>query len=471
MRTGLHTTATGFFRLAWALVLSPFLMAALPSQADSLLEIYELALQNDAQLEVDQFAYKAGLENRTLGRSGLLPQVDASFNYTDSETDRVDNIQLESGSGTFVQETQNFQINLSQPLFDMAAWHEYRRGVTESKLAEVQFGADQQALIVRVAEAYFNVLRAADNLQTAIGEAAALKEQLEQTRQRYQVGLTAITEVHEAQAVYDGATATVLQERGNLDIAYEALEVLTSRSHDTIAPLAKNFPVVNPTPAQRHEWVEFALQNNYDLKVAQLSARSADQTAKAAKSQHLPTITGTVSYRETYVEGVVIAGQAFPNDTEDENLTFGIRVDVPLFTGGQVSGQRRQAAAQHLQAKSEVNRTQRSVIQSTRSLHLSVETGVAQVKARRQAIVSSQSALEATQSGYDVGTRNLVEVLQAQQAVYQAERDYHEALYNYIIDTFELRQAAGMLTPADVQQINASLQVNRELGRRDFDQR
>ena len=469
MRTGLHIKATGFFRLASALVLSPLLMITLPSQAESLLEIYELALENDAQLEADKFAYKAGLENRTLGRSGLLPQINASFNYDDSETDRVDNIQPDSGSGTFEQETENFRITLSQPLFDMSAWYEYRRGVTQSELAEVQFSADQQALIVRVAEAYFNVLRAADNLQTAIGEETALKEQLEQTRQRYEVGLTAITEVHEAQAVYDNATATVLQARGNLDIAYEALEVLTGRSHDTIAPLAQDFPVVNPTPAQRHEWVEFALQNNYELKAAQLSARSADQTAKAAKSQHLPTLTGTASYRETYVEGVVIAGRAFPNDTEDENVTFGIRLEMPLFSGGRVSGQRRQAASQHLQAKSEVNRTQRSVIQSTRSLHLSVETGVAQVKARRQAIVSSQSALEATQSGYEVGTRNLVEVLQAQQAVYQAERDYHEALYNYIIDTFELRQAAGMLTPADVQQINASLRVNRQQGRQDFE--
>ena len=469
MRTGLHSTATGFFRLASALVLSSSLVITLPVQAESLLEIYELALKNDAQLEADKFAYEAGLENRTLGRSGLLPQINASFSFDDSETDRVDNIQPETGSGTFEQETENFQITLSQPLFDMSAWYEYRRGVTQSKLAEVQFSADQQALIVRVAEAYFNVLRAADNLQTAIGEETALKEQLEQTRQRYEVGLTAITEVHEAQAVYDNATATVLEARGNLDIAYEALEVLTARSHDTIAPLAQDFPVVNPTPAQRHEWVEFALQNNYELKTAQLSARSADQTAKAAKSQHLPTLTGTASYRETYVEGVVIAGQAFPNDTEDENVTFGIRLEMPLFSGGRVSGQRRQTAAQHLQAKSEVNRTQRNVIQSTRSLHLSVETGVAQVKARRQAIVSSQSALEATQSGYEVGTRNLVEVLQAQQAVYQAERDYHEALYNYIIDTFELRQAAGMLTPADVQQINASLQLNRQQGRQDFE--
>lgn len=446
------------------------LMALVPftASANSLLDIYELALENDAQLKADEAAYEAGLENRTLGRSGLLPQIDARVYYTDSSQDATDN--TENVTRETERESSGWEISLSQPLFNMAAWYNYQRGGTLSELAEVQFGADQQALIVRAAEAYFNVLRAADNLETARAEEKALEQQLEQTRQRYEVGLTAITEVHEAQSVYDSAAAAALQAQGDLGIAYEALEVLTGRPHDAIAPLSDDFPVVRPTPSDRHEWVEFALKNNYDLKAAQLNTRASEQTAKAAKSQHLPTLGASATYSDTANEGSqYFGGAVFDSDDDSEGTSITLSLNVPLYSGGRTSAERRQASSQYLQARAEQNRAERTVIQSARALHLSVETGVAQVKARQQAIVSAQSALEATQSGYEVGTRNLVEVLLAQRAVYQAERDYQNALYDYIIDTFELRQVAGMLTPADVQQIDRSLSHAEMLRRSDFD--
>ncbi|WP_024461279.1 TolC family outer membrane protein [Marinimicrobium sp. LS-A18] len=448
------------------------LMALVPftASANSLLDIYELALENDAQLKADEAAYEAGLENRTLGRAGLLPQIDARVYYSDSSQDTTDN--MEDVTQETERENSGWEISLNQPLFNMAAWYNYQRGGTLSELAEVQFGADQQALIVRVAEAYFNVLRAAENLETALAEEKALEQQLEQTRQRYEVGLTAITEVHEAQSVYDSAAAAALQAQGNLGIAYEALEVLTGQPHDAIAPLEEDFPVVSPTPADRHAWVEFALKNNYVLKAAQLNTRASEQTAKAAKSQHLPTLGASATYSDTATEGSqYFGGQigSIQSDTETEGSSIMLSLNVPLFSGGRTSAERRQANAQYLQARAEQNRTERTVIQSARALHLSVETGVAQVKARQQAIVSAQSALEATQSGYEVGTRNLVEVLLAQRAVYQAERDYQNALYDYIINSFELRQVAGMLTPADVQQIDRSLSHAEMLRRSDFD--
>lgn len=448
------------------------LMALVPftASANSLLDIYELALENDAQLQADEAAYEAGQENRALGRSGLLPQIDARVYYTDSNQDTTDN--TENVSQETERENSGWEISLNQPLFNMAAWYTYKRGGTLSELAEVQFGSDQQALIVRVAEAYFNVLRAADNLETALAEEKALEQQLEQTRQRYEVGLTAITEVHEAQSVYDSAAANALQARGDLGIAYEALGVLTGQPHDRIAPLAEDFPVVRPSPSDRHEWVKFALTNNYDLKAAQLNARASEQSAKAAKSQHLPTLGASAAYSDTATEGSqYFGGQigSIQSDTEAQGSSITLSLNVPLFSGGRTSAERRQASAQYLQARAEQNRAERTVIQSARALHLSVETGVAQVKARQQSIVSAQSALEATQSGYEVGTRNLVEVLLAQRAVYQAERDYQNALYDYIIDTFELRQVAGMLTPADVQQIDRSLSHAEMLQRSDFD--
>ncbi len=445
-------------------------LAPLSANANSLLDIYELALENDAQLEADRAAYDAGQENRTLGRAGLLPQINARAFYTESEDDNYDN--TENTSQVTERERSGWSISLNQPLVNMAAWYEYKRGSTLSELAEVQFGADQQSLIVRVAEAYFNVLRAIDNLETAQAEEKALKQQLEQTSQRYDVGLTAITEVHEAQSVYDTAAAAALEAEGNLGIAYEALEVLTGQPHDRIAPLADDFPVVPPQPADRHEWVEFALQNNYLLEVAQLNARASEQSAKAARSQHLPTLSASAGYNDTQSEGDQYFGGDIGNitsDSETQGHSFTISLDVPLFSGGRTSGQRRQAHAQYLQARAEMNRTQRNVVQSTRSLHLSVEIGVSQVRAREQAIVSAESALEATQSGYEVGTRNLVEVLLAQRAVYQAQRDYYNALYDYVIDSFQLREVAGMLTPADVQRIDGSLDAGDPVRRSELE--
>jgi outer membrane protein len=265
------------------------------------------------------------------------------------------------------------------------------------------------------------------------------------------VGLTAITEVHEAQAAFDSARAATLEARGNLGINYEALEVLTGKPEDRIAPLSAKFPVVNPAPANRADWVEFSLKNNYILKASRLQAEASLQNAKAYKAGHLPTVGASLGYSDTETDGTL---EGSPIDRTTDGSTISIRMDVPIYAGGATSGRSRQAYAQYTEAQELYNSTQRSVIQNTRALHLSVETDVAAVQARKQAIVSNQSALEATQSGYEVGTRNLVEVLLAQRNLYQARRDYSNALYDYVIDTIKLREVAGMLTPADVQEID-----------------
>lgn len=444
------------------------LFGSVSASAESLLDIYQLALENDAQLKADEAAYQAGLEMKAIGRANLLPQIHASADYNDGESDRTDYTVDPRTTFKSDSTSKGWAISLSQPLFNMAAWYDYRRGATLSERAEAQFAAAQQELILRVAEAYFNVLRATDNLETAQAEEKALEQQLEQTRQRYEVGLTAITEVHEAQSVFDSARATVLQARGNLANAYEALEVLTNQSHEHIAPLSDDFAVTSPVPADRHEWVEFALKNNYQLKAARLNSEASRQYAKAARSQHLPTLTGSARYSERKSDGLQDFGIPQYSDTKVEEHSFGVALNVPLFAGGRTSAQRRQAVAESLMSQEQATVAERNVIQSTRALHLAVDLGVSQVYARRQAIISSESALEATQAGYEVGTRNLVEVLLAQRAVYQARRDYDNALYDYIINSFQLRQVAGMLTPADIEQIDAYLQHNATVSQNYF---
>lgn len=431
------------------LLVSLFSLTPFTVNANSLFDVYELALQNDAQLKADKAKYEAGLQNKTIARAGLLPQINAGYEISKNDTETTYNLtNVTTKNDT---DSKGWDISLNQPLFNMALWYTYQQGSRLSEQAEAQFGADQQSLIVRVAEAYFNVLRSIETLEATIAEEKALSKQLEQTKQRFEVGLTAITEVHEAQAAFDSARAATLEARGNLGINYEALEVLTGKPEDKVAPLSAKFPVVNPSPANRADWVEFSLKNNYNLKASKLLAEASLQNAKAYKAGHLPTVGARLGYSDTDTDGTV---ESQPLDRSTDGSSMSIRLDVPIFAGGATSGRSRQAYAQFTEAQERYNSTQRNVIQSTRALHLTVETDVASVQARKQAIVSNQSALEATQSGYEVGTRNLVEVLLAQRNLYQARRDYSNALYDYVIDTIKLREVAGMLTPADVQEID-----------------
>ena len=262
-----------------------YLLAALitfsgGAHAESIQDIYQLALENDPQLKADKAAFEAGLENKTIGRAALLPQISGSAGVSYSETDSEYQISRgEAGiepAGTTERETTQWGLDLNQALVDLNAWHTYQQGAALSEQAKAQYSADQQSLIVRVAEAYFNVLRAVDNLEVALAEEKALGQQLEQTKQRFEVGLTPITDVHDAQAAYDSAQAATLEARGQLGINYEALEVITGQSHDAIAPLGEDFPVVPPSPADRHSWVEFALENNFTLKAASSAANAAE---------------------------------------------------------------------------------------------------------------------------------------------------------------------------------------------------
>lgn len=439
------------------------------SSAESLLEVYEHALLNDHQLKADRAAYESGLEARTIGRSAILPQINADVDWRQSESERTNNLSADllNPDGESDSEDLAWGVTLAQPLFNMSAWHTYKQGAALSDQAEAQFAADQQDLITRTTTTYFNVLRAIDNLDTALAEEKALSHQLEQTRQRFEVGLTAITDVHEAQAAYDAATATTLENRGLVGIAFEELEALTGTAYTKVAPLEQKFPVKEPEPAKRSEWVDFALANNYTLKVANLSAESNRRNAKQKKAGHYPTLALTAGYRETNSNGNNFYDSEFDNDLEGANV--GLTLDVPIFSGLRTSGERRQAYGQFKQAEELYFKAQRDTIQAARSFHLAVVTGVAQVKARKQAITSSDSALKATQAGYEVGTRNLVDVLTVQRTLFEAKRNYSNALYDYIINLFKLKEVAGNLTPDDVKAIDQWLAAKSQLLRANYD--
>lgn len=433
-----------------ALVLSASMMY-LPAHGETLQGIYEQARQNNHGFQAARANLDAGLENESIQRAALLPQVSGTVAW--SETTTEDNNTGVSGD----VRNESYSIALRQNLINFEAWNQYQLGGNQADVAQSQFRLEEQDLILRTANAYFNALKAVDNLSTAKAEEQALSHRLEQTKQRFEVGLTAITEVHEAQAVYDSATANRLEAEGSVAIAFEALEVLTGNRYNAISPLKNDFPVVPPEPVERAPWEELAEENNAELILAQYQREVADSAAKVAKSRHLPTLTGSISYgnerRNMY--------EAPAMDADTEGLTVGLNLGVPIFAGGGISAGRRQAASQALSAKEIYLQTRRNVVQATRVSHLSVLTTAATVRARQQAITSSQSALEATQAGYDVGTRDLVDVLNAQSNLYAAQRNYYDALYNYILATLELKQAAGVLNAQDITALNEWLDKSR----------
>lgn len=458
-----------FNSLRLAKLVAAFTISSLSaaSLAEDLSSIYKQALENDHEFKAAVANSRATAESKNLGRAGLLPTIAAQASWSDSTTDNS-GISISSSdddgepfSSSTDTTSSGYTITLSQPLFDMAAWHDYRAGRAALDLSSAQLQAAEQSLVIRVAQAYFDTLEAADNLETSLAEEQAFEQQLEQSRQRFEVGLSAITEVHEAQAVYDSAVANRLTAEGNLGIAFEALEVLTGKSYYTLSPIKENFEAVAPVPAERKQWVERALIGNANLAFAKANAESLKQSAKSARSGHLPTVSLNGSYGDNNSDTFT---NVFSNsDIDSETQSISVTLNVPIFAGGATSASSRRAKQESIEARENYLKAKRDTVQAARSSHLAVITSMATVKALKQAIVSNQSALEATQAGYSVGTRDLVDVLNAQRGLYQAKRNYHDALYTYIINSLLLKQTAGMLSESDLNQLNTWLDSDRQV--------
>ncbi|MEL0306161.1 MAG: TolC family outer membrane protein, partial [Halieaceae bacterium] len=401
----------------------------------------------------------------------LLPQARAGYSITDSETDTTspnvylnpETNQLETIDVTSVRntDTDGYDVSLSQTLFNLSAWFGWRAGKETSQQAEATLSAAQQDLIVRVVQSYFGVLRAQDNLRASLAQERAFERQLEQTRQRFEVGLIAITDVYEAEAARDLAQVTRIVDENNVAVAKENLSVLTGQTPGELYVLGAEFDPRPPEPSDRSAWVDFALENNNQLAAARFAEEAARQNATALKMGHAPTVTATYRYQDTETTGSIRQDPEslfnFDPDSDQTNETWQIRFDVPLFAGGSISANRRRAAEQfNVARESRINLTRNTVTQA-RSLHMTVMSDVSRVKARKQSIVSSQSALDATQAGYEVGTRNIVDVLNAQNKLFAAQRDYANSRYDFVINSLRLKEVAGTLSPEDIARLEGFL--------------
>lgn len=437
---------------------------AISTYADDLSEIYQAAVQNDPMMRAAEAEFRANSEAKNMARGALLPQLSLSAGaaLSDSKTDPKD------AANNFLKSRDkgrqfNLGLTLSQQLINVSSWYNFKSGKELTNQAQIKFIDDQHDLINRTVQAYFTVLRAQSNLASSVAEEKAMKQQLDQMQQRFDVGLVAITDVNEAQAAYDMANVGLIANQGYLQIAYQALSLLTGKTHDKVSNLAEEFPITSPEPADMQEWVNIALKNNPSVQLAQSGENVAEYQAKAAKANHYPILAlqANVSTANTKGDRTMIGTTLKDIEADTDSWNVGIGLSVPLYSGGAVGAKRRQAYAQYDMAKENMVGTERIVTQQTRSQFITALTSMQTVSARKQAIVSAQSALDAIQAGYNVGTRNIVDVLNAQRGLFAAQRDYSNARYDYINSMIELKKYAGTLSPEDINTLNQWLVANQ----------
>ncbi len=439
--------------LALGLILAP------AAQAVDLMGVYELAQLNDAELRAAEQRLAAAGEAPVQARAALLPSLSGSASRTlGGTTPRLGGSRLDSADF----DVENYSVQLRQSIYDDANYGRLARARAELMAADALYAEAFQTFLFRVSERYFDVLTALDSVRFARAEETALRRQFEQAEQRFEVGLAAVTDVHEARAVYDAARARVILVENQLDDAREALREITGASFENFARLIDDIPLDGPTPAAAEDWIRMALEANPRVLQQRGQLGIAEADLRVARAGHFPTLDLTGSYTRN------LDNEFIPRDPatqlplgattlRTDGWRVGVTLNVPIFQGLAVQSRRRQAGFALSAADEVLDQTERAVARQTESAFRAIVAGIREVEARRQALVSAQSALEATNAGFDVGTRTIVDVLLSEQRFFQAERDYSQARHQFILNQLRLRQAVGMLDEADLVRVNQLL--------------
>ncbi len=461
-----------FIKLTTALVV---LIMPLVTNGASLIDIYEDALINDPRLKEAYANKQAIIESKPQALSWLLPKLTASGVFSDTDTDgnstfqrRIfdpitgDLLAVTTDNAQFVQKTDSFQweVTLQQSIIDAGAWMTLKKANKIVAQAEVDYLSAEQDLMVRVCNAYFDVLAAQDTLESEQAARTAIEKQLDQARKRYEVGLIAITDVQEAQAAFDQSIASEISAKRSLATTKELLREITDSYPEELQKPNTNMPLIMPNPQSENEWVNTALQQNLNLLSAQVGTEIGRNEVNIQKSGHYPTLGLQASKRDMDNNSLRSdSGSPFsPADTENISAGIGLQLNIPIYSGGQTSSRVRQAVAQHRAAKEKLERIARETTRKTRDAYLGIISGIATVKALEQSVKSSTTALQATEAGYEVGTRTTVDVLDARRRLYSAQTNLAISKYDYLKNIIRLKQAAGTLSREDLTQINNWLQ-------------
>jgi outer membrane protein len=449
------------------------LMASMtPAWGTDLLAVYQRALQNDPQLREAEATRLAALEAKPQALSALLPQLSGSGVVTrerdTGSSNTTEPATAGTGGGPVVLEsfpfdgrtdttTHRYGVDLRQNIFRWENWVALQRADAQVAQAEADYQAAQQDLIERVAQRYFDVLSAQDDLEAQQVALTSINRQLEQAESRYQIGLIAVTDVEEARAAHDSGAATVIAAKRTLASTQELLREITGDTFDYLARPIEPFELANPDPVSEDRWVEMALQQNLSLVSSRLAADIARENVSSARGGHYPSLdlVGSNYHQnsngvDTFTDGTPAGGTTL----DQTQRTIGLQLTFPIYSGGMVSSQVRQAVYQHRAAKERVERVARQTEHDARDSYLGVLSEISRVKALRRAVESNAISLRATESGYEAGTRTAVDVLQSRQLWVQAQTDYSRSRYDYMLNVLKLQQAAGTLSRQSLEKIN-----------------
>lgn len=453
---------------------------AAPAPAEDLMQIYQQARDADPSLAFADATKLAVGENVPEARAALLPQISASLGYLHNDggsksvsplTD-ANGLPVQDQAGNFVllpqaittrDRSREAQGTLTQSIFNYGNISRLRGARQTAAASASDYDAALQDLLVRTATTYFNVLTQEDQLTFAQANEKALARQLDQAEQRYQVGLSAITDVHNARANHDSSVAQVITAQNTLDTARESVSQIIGKDFGDLKKLREQMQLNRPEPGDIASWVDTAVKQNPTLASREHSLEAAQINISTQRSGHLPTLNASLVRTDTPAWGnstISESGQSFvsPDSGLRASTTIGVTLNVPIFTGGLVHAQSRQAVFQRDAAQDQFELQRRTVVAGTRNAYRAVIAGISEVEATKQAVVSAQSSLEATQAGFEVGTRTIVDVLLAQQTLFQAQSAYSQARHAFVISGLQLKQAAGVIEVKDLEAVNALLE-------------
>jgi outer membrane protein len=435
--------------------------------AEDLVETYAKAQRNDPAIREAEANKMATLEQRPQARASLLPQLDLNSSWRNQVSDGITSNQFGAVSDQENDsDTTTWSVDLSQTLFNTDQWRRLKRTDKVVAQAEIDYQVARQDLIIRVSEAYFNVLASQDTLVSEQATKDAIARQLEQAERRFEVGLIAITDVKESQAAYDDAVALEIAAKRSLASAKEALREITSEYPQTLAAPGDEFPLVPPNPQVEQDWVDIALQQNLSLESARIGAEISRENVRIARGGHFPTVSLDASLGNFNRESDItdnITGAPSQTEIDQDETSFGVSFNLPIYSGGGVSAAVQEQVYLHRASRENYEKTARNTEREARDAYLGVIAEIARVRALARSVESNQTALEATEAGYDVGTRTTVDVLNARESLFRAQTQYARVKYDYLINVLKLKQAAGTLSATDVSEINNWLAVSEEL--------
>ena len=437
-------------------VLFSLLLSSSLAGAEDLIQVYRDAQRYDAVYAAARHTLTAGRERLPQGRALLLPTLNLSASAQRARIDPDSRDPAESPSFTRDPRAAGFTLTLAQPLFRPQNNLQYRQAGYQVTQAEATFAQAGQDLIVRTAQAYFDVLAAQDTLELVRAQKAATAEQLEAAKRNFEVGTATITDTHEAQARYDLINAQEIASLNDLENKRRALQLITGKEYSQLKPLRPEVKLAPPNPDNMETWVELAEKQSYPVLVQDAANEVAALEARRANAAHLPTLDAVATYGKSgQTESSTSSTNATGSDTT--SATIGLQFSMPLYQGGGLDSRSREAAALSLKAKEDLENARRTAAVTARQNYLSVINGITQIAALEQALVSSQSALDSNKLGYEVGVRINIDVLNAQQQLYSTRRDLAVARYNTITNQLRLKAGAGSLREEDIAEVNRAL--------------